>query len=42
MSRTSTEALADVMQLLPSGFAWPADQDSVMARFFTPLAAMLS
>ena len=42
MSRTSTEALADVMQLLPSGFAWPADQDSVMAQFLTPLAAMLS
>ena len=44
MSRTSTEALADVMRLLPSGWAFPdsTDADSITAQFFTPLAAMMS
>ena len=42
MSRSSTEALADIVALLPPGFAWAATADSITAKFLTPLAALAS
>jgi uncharacterized protein YmfQ (DUF2313 family) len=42
MSRSSTDVLDGIRQTLPTGWAWPDSNDSIMARFFTPLAAMTS